>query len=101
MTRKKRSITIRKRSKSAPAAISVSPRISKTRKKWNKKSMEATIKAVEEGESISRAARDHGVPKTTLHDRISGRVVHGINHGPKPYLNSAEEKELGSYLKQY
>ena len=46
-----------------------------------------------------RAARDHGVPKTTLHDRVCGRVVHDINHGFKPYLNSAEEKELGSYLK--
>ena len=54
---------------------------------------------MEEGESISRAARDHGMPKTTLHDRVSGRVVHLINHSPKPYLNSAEEKELGSYLK--
>ena len=39
------------------------------------------------------------MPKTTLHDRVSGRVVHDINHGLKPYLNSAEEKELGSYLK--
>ena len=54
---------------------------------------------MEEGENISRTARDHGVPKITLHDRVSGREVHGINQGPKPYLNSAEEKELGSYLK--
>ena len=35
----------------------------------------------------------------TLHDRVSGKVVHGVNPGPKPYLNRGEEKELGSYLK--
>ena len=60
--------------------------------------MTAAIKAVQEGQSISQAARDHGVPKTTLYDRVSGRVTHGTNPGPQPYLNSQEEKELGKYL---
>ena len=48
---------------------------------------------------MSRASRDFGVPRSTLHDRVSGRVVHGVKPGPKPYLDNAEEKELGSYLK--
>jgi len=34
----------------------------------------------------NEAAAAHGVPKTTLKDRISGRVTHGIN--PK---NEAKE----------
>ena len=64
-------------------------------------SMKAAIQAVEEGQSVSIAARDHGVPKTSLHDRISGKVVHKVNPGPsRPYLSREEEKELGSYLKQ-
>ena len=38
------------------------------------------------------------VPRTTLQDRISGRVVHGVKPGPKPYLNKAEESELAEFL---
>ena len=40
----------------------------------------------------------HGVPRTTLQDRVTGRVTHGSNPGPKPYLNIAEESELTSNL---
>lgn len=61
--------------------------------------MVAAMKAVEEGQSINSAARDHGVPKTTLKDRVSGRIAHGSKPGPKPYLTSAEEKELAEFLK--
>ena len=37
-----------------------------------------------------RAAKDHGVPPSTLKDQLAGRVLHGSNPGPSPYL-SAEE----------
>ena len=52
--------------------------------------MKAAIKAVEEGQSISRAAHCHGIPKSTLYDCVSGRVVHGINQGPRPYLSPVQ-----------
>ena len=61
--------------------------------------MTRAMKAVQEGQSISQAARVFGVPKTTLYDRVSGRVQHGTTPGPQSYLNSKEEKELSSYLK--
>ena len=48
--------------------------------------------------SINRAAELHGVPRSTLQDRLSGRVQHGKNRGPTPYLTSSEEKELSDYL---
>ena len=48
---------------------------------------------------VYKVSRDYGVPRSTLHDRVSGKVVHGVNPGPKPYLSRGEEKELGSYLK--
>ena len=35
----------------------------------------------------------------TLHDRLSGLVTHGMKPGPLPYLNSVEEKALGTILK--
>jgi len=38
------------------------------------------------------------VPKSTLHDRISGKVRRGDKPGPKPYLSSTEEKELADFL---
>ena len=51
--------------------------------------------AVKKGQlSVLRAPVQYDIPRTTLHDQISGRVVHGTNPGIKPYLNKAEEKNL-------
>ena len=61
--------------------------------------MIAAIKAVkEDGTAILRAANEHGVPRTTLQDRILGKVVHGTKPGPKPYLEPIEESELTNFL---
>ena len=34
--------------------------------------------------SANKAADLHGVPRLMLKDRLSGRVTHGPNSGPKP-----------------
>ena len=39
---------------------------------------------------ISAATRSFGVPRIALHDGVSGRVTHGKNPGPKPYLTREE-----------
>lgn len=65
---------------------------------WSDESMAAALKAVKEGESILRAAKTHGVPRSTLQDRVKGRVVHGTKPGPRPYLDSKEEGELCNFL---
>ena len=39
------------------------------------------------------------MPQTTLRDRISGRVTHGVNPGPKPY-HATEEVELSTLSQQ-
>ena len=64
--------------------------------------MYAAMKAVldSRAESINVAARDHGVPITTLKNRLSGRVIHWTNPGPVPYLNSREEENLVEYLSE-
>ena len=68
--------------------------------RWSEKSMTGAIKAVVEGSSISGAAREHGVPRTTLQDRVLGKVTHGTKPGPKRYLNETEEKNYqNSWLK--
>ena len=85
---------MRKRSHSAPATLCRPSSRPSKRKQCTEENMTAALKAIEDGSSVSRASRDFGVPRSTLRDRVSGRVV-----GPKPYLDNTEEKELGSYLK--
>jgi hypothetical protein len=58
--------------------------------------MVAAMTAVKGGSHIKRAAEEHGVPVSTLRDRI---VVHGTKPGPTPYLSNTEEAELSSFLK--
>ena len=70
----------------------------KKQKQWRNKVMEAAISSViDENTPILRAARKHGIPKSTLHDRISEKVEHGKKPGPKQLLSAAEE-EFSSFL---
>ena len=62
--------------------------------------MESAMKAVQAGSGINQAARDHGVPCSTLKDRISGKVELGRKPGPQSYLSKVEEHELGVFLKE-
>ena len=71
--------------------------ITKKRKKWSDNAIEAAISSVKEGCFVARAAVEHSVPRTTLNDRISGKVKHGTKPGPVPYL-SQEEKDLVDFL---
>ncbi len=69
-------------------------------REWSDESMLGTIQAVWEGSfGVNRAALEYGVPKTTLKDRIIGRVVHGASMGAQPYLSREKEGELVDFLK--
>ena len=70
------------------------------RKQWTNEQMVEAMRAVQGGMSTTRAAVEYGVPRSTLHDRISGRVLHGVKPGPKPYLHPEEESELSQFLLQ-
>ena len=58
------------------------------------------IEAVRSGAMGPMAARTYSVPASTLKDRLSGRVKHGTNPSPVPYLTSDEEDELATFLIQ-
>lgn len=75
-----------------------SPPLEKHRKQWTDEAMVAAMEAVRNGAAIKHAAVDHRVPRSTLQDRISGRVAHGSNPGPKPYLSRGEEAQLREFL---
>jgi hypothetical protein len=75
------------------------PNRPKKHRQWSEESMLGAMNAVKEGlMGVNRAAFEFAVPRTTLKDRISGRVIHGTSTGPKPYLSLEEEKELVDFL---
>ena len=69
-------------------------------KYWNEERLSKAYEAIKnDGLSIRRAAEEYNVPKSTLHDRITGRVMFGATSGPSKYLSSEEEDELVVFLK--
>ena len=61
--------------------------------------MQKALQAVKLGEtSVRKAAVEYGVPKSTLGDRVSGRVTHGTVSGPPKYLSDEEEDELVRFI---
>ena len=72
---------------------------SSIRKQWTDQQMQSVIDDVLSNRlKPTEAAARHGVPRSTLKDRLSGRVVHGTKPGPKPYLTATEEEELTGHL---
>ena len=67
-------------------------------KEWQSVSMEKAVTAVEQGMSIRRAAESFAVPRSTLHDRTSGKIRMDSRSGRKPYLTVEEEEELVCFL---
>lgn len=68
-------------------------------KQWPDWSMEKAVEAVNiQKLSIRRAAQQYNIPKSTLADRISGRIQIGAVSGPPKYLTSLEEEELATFL---
>ncbi len=68
------------------------------RKKWTDDQILAAISDVKKGIPSNQAADAHGVPKLTLKDRISERVMHGVSPWPARYLSTEEEALLADYL---
>ena len=57
------------------------------------------LKSVQEGGvSVRRAAEEFSIPKSTLHDHLTGKVVAFGQSGPPKYLTDEEEEELEEFL---
>ena len=98
MPRVVRKKTFRRRKKRAPSK-SNDPQLPVRRMQWTVEQMNEAIECALSGAtSANKAAEMYGVPKSTLKDRLSGRVVHGCRPGPRPYLIPSEEAELASHL---
>ena len=67
-------------------------------KHWTDGQMAKAVDAVKSrGLAVRRAAEEYDIPKSTLHDRVSGRVLAGGCSGPPKYLTD-EEEELEEFL---
>ena len=72
---------------------------SPTYKQWTEIQMSKAVEVVlMKRLSVRCAALTYNVPKSTLGDRTSGRVVDGAMSGPSPYLTATEEDELARFL---
>jgi len=48
--------------------------------------------------NINRISKKYSVPWSTLQDRISGCVTHGMKLVPRPYLTAEKEKSLTKHF---
>ena len=66
---------------------------------YSEVNMERAYEAVASGRmSIRKAAEEHGVPRSTLHDRVSGKVALKARSGAKRHLTDEEETQLVDFL---
>ena len=87
----------RSRANSAPPTVVLNH--PSKRMQWTEEQMLLAMESVRKGmASANKAAIMYSVPRSTLKDRLSGRVSHGTKPGPCPYLQPSEERELKDYL---
>ena len=68
-------------------------------KQWDKTSLQKAMCAVnEEGMSLRKASELYGIPRSTLHDKCTGKVDFEAFPGPARYLSFEEEEEFVSFL---
>ncbi|KAL8608163.1 hypothetical protein ACOMHN_016618 [Nucella lapillus] len=66
--------------------------------KYSEESITAACQAVRNGNSLRTAAKEHGVPHTTLRDRLKGRI--SIRQKPRTVLPPEEEGKVLEWLKE-
>lgn len=68
-------------------------------RKWNHSALQKACQEVNEGcMSVRSAAEEYDIPRSTLHNHVTGKVVFDAKSGPLAYLSSCEEEELISFL---
>ncbi|XP_072172323.1 uncharacterized protein [Diadema setosum] len=66
---------------------------------WKQCDMEAALRRIQLGEqSIRAAARDYGLPRATVQDKLHGRTPVCSRQGPSPVLTNDEEARLVNWI---
>ena len=66
-------------------------------KLWDQDHLELACVDVKNGLSIRRAELEYGIPRSTIHDYVSGRLTIGVS-GHRRYLTDEEEDELVKFV---
>lgn len=61
-------------------------------KLWDEEHLERACEDVRKGTSIRRAELEYGIPRSTIHDYASGRLMIGAS-GHRRYLTDEEPRE--------
>ena len=88
---------VRANSNTDASILTPKPR-GKTRE-WTEEQMERAMQDVTNGVlGVRRAALEYQVPRSTLSDRVTGKVYPGAAPGPPKYLGEEEEEELIKWI---
>jgi hypothetical protein len=66
---------------------------------YNEVDVQRAINAVENGQSLNQAAKDHRVPRTTLQGRLKGAASKKEAGNARQSLSPAEEKALAEWIR--
>ena len=73
----------------------------KTRAKWIQQALQSALRAVENGQSIKSAARDHSMPRKTLSDYVKrGNGAQKLHIGSRMIFSAEQEQELVTRIKR-
>jgi len=67
-------------------------------RQWNDDAMKRACDAVTDDKMRVNRTTLFNVPCTMLKDKVSGRVIHGSDMGPKKYLTTEEERVLVKFF---
>ncbi|CAL1530445.1 unnamed protein product [Lymnaea stagnalis] len=98
---KRLSIILPPTSKRVKASSPAPPaRVVKKRRLYSKEALQAAYKAVKDSSiSVNAAAKQYGVPLTTLRDRVDGRIsIDTTRPGPPLLMAKEEESEIAHFL---
>ena len=66
---------------------------------YTEDALTAAINAVNAGTPVKRAARDYGIPMTTLRHRLAGRQSKTTAHTSQQKLSSIQESRLAEWIR--
>ena len=70
------------------------------RAQWTDEALKEAIQAIDDGYTIEEASIHYSIPKTSLRDHISGKIIISRKMGPAPTLTKEEEVALIHYLEE-
>ena len=66
--------------------------------RYSDSDVDRALADVKKGTSVGKAAKEYGIPKSTLHAKLTGKAPEHCNKGPKTVLTAEEESRLKQWI---